>query len=543
MSNPLLPKGDEERPGKEPQGDARGGTRPESSIDFTDLARPQAARKQDPESVRQAEQDFFGGKSPEDQISITKSAFTFVGGRLAQFQFRKADLTEEKGDLLSTNVKQAVDSLITRSTRDEEEKLPANLKDELESSRKALSKSETASDIVLHALHLARLYQYLRYIEEAKAATMLALGINPDEVLAKELFKELERMHPQDIAVYTPTSCEQPLSKSNLRRLINNLAGGRMMVVGDLLIDEHLEGKPERISREAPVLILEHTDTRLILGGAANTANNAAALGGVCHVVGVVGEDDYAGKLAPLLDCSGITHNLVADAGRPTTVKTRILSGAHARKQQVLRLDRICHQAVSGSVESRLELKIREKASQYSAIVLSDYRCGTVCDGVIKACRQIAQENNIMLVVDAQDHFERFQNVTLITPNQPDIERAVGFSINSKETLLEAGEELMLLTGARALLVTRGAEGMALFQQGQELFELSAFSRSDVFDVTGAGDTVVAVMTLGLVTGASFVEAMALGNLAAAIVVTKPGTAVTSAREMLEHLEQLDLPE
>jgi rfaE bifunctional protein kinase chain/domain len=130
-----------------------------------------------------------------------------------------------------------------------------------------------------------------------------------------------------------------------------------------------------------------------------------------------------------------------------------------------------------------------------------------------------------------------------MTPNQPDTEKMVGFKITDRDSLKKAGDELLLLTGARAILVTRGPHGMVLFQQGEELLELPAFNKSEVFDVTGAGDTVVAAMALALVSGAGYLEAMALGNLAASIVVRKPGTAVTNQKEMLEHLERVDLPD
>jgi rfaE bifunctional protein kinase chain/domain len=245
--------------------------------------------------------------------------------------------------------------------------------------------------------------------------------------------------------------------------------------------------------------------------------------------------------MADLFDRAGITHSLVKDPSRPTTVKTRILSKSHSFKQQLLRLDRISHERVSVEVEQQLVQKLRESTGDFKAIVLSDYRAGVMTDDLIRAVRAVAAENNLMLIVDAQDDFARFQDVTLMTPNQPDTEKAVGFEIKDQESLQRAGDELMMITGAAAMLVTRGGEGMVLFQKGQAMIQLPAFNRSEVFDVSGAGDTVVATMALALVTGSSFVEAMALGNLAAGIVVKKPGTAVTSQKEMLENLDALKI--
>lgn len=407
--------------------------------------------------------------------------------------------------------------------------------------RESLSNATNTQDAVSDALHLARLYQHMRYIEEAKKAIDLSLGIDPANNHSNELFRELERMHPADLGGATQAVTAQPLSKNNLRKRILNFTGGKVIVLGDLLIDELLEGKPERISREAPVLILEHVDTELIPGGAANTANNIASLGGTCHAIGVCGDDEYAKKLANLFDRAKITHGLVKDPSRPTTVKTRILSKSHSFRQQLLRLDRISHERVSEKIEQQLLNKLSEVKGDFKALVLSDYRAGVMTDDLIRAVRSVAAEQNLLLIVDAQDDFARFQDVTLMTPNQPDAEKAVGFEITDKESLLRAGDELMMITGAAAMLITRGAHGMVLFQQNQPMIELPVFTRSEVFDVSGAGDTVVATMALALVTGSSFVEAMALGNLAAGIVVTKPGTAVTTQKEMLENLDALKI--
>ncbi len=210
--------------------------------------------------------------------------------------------------------------------------------------------------------------------------------------------------------------------------------------------------------------------------------------------------------------------------------------------QQLLRLDRIAHHAIDASIEKRLLEKLEKAASEYQAIILSDYKGGTITDTIISACRSVSESNKNLLVVDAQNRFERFAGCALITPNQPDTEAALGFKIDSSESLQHAGSLLMKMSGANSILITRGAHGMALFQKDQPLFELPPFNKSEVFDVTGAGDTVIATMTLALVTGATPVEAMALGNLAAGIVVRKSGTATTSQKEMLEALDTTDLP-
>lgn len=518
MSNPHTPK---DSPGDSDRDKTDEAKEKPDSLSFSDLMSDKAQP---------------GGASSSS--SATPTSFSYMGDK-PFFQARKSEFAHEtKGE-----IKPLIDKFLKGTEPSDGDEMTETERLAILNTREELVKAQTAADGVLHALHLARLYQQLRYIEEAKQATLLSLGLSPDDHSSRELFKELERMHPPDLAVSQARANLHMLSKTKLRERIKQLSSGRVIVFGDLLIDEYVEGKPERISREAPVLILEHVDTELILGGAANTANNVAALGATCHAIGVCGRDDYAVKLTRMFESTGITHGLVQDASRPTPVKTRILSKSHSHLQQLLRMDRISHEEITSSIESLLIEKVKQAAGQYQAIVLSDYRGGIMTSAVIKACRQIAQEKNILLIVDAQDHFERFQDVTLITPNQTDTEKAVGFAINSNESLKEAGKKLMLITGSKALLITRGAEGMVLFEKGQEMVELPAFNVSEVFDVSGAGDTVAATMALAIVTGASFVEAMALGNLAASIVVKKPGTAVTNQKEMLQALDHVAMPE
>ncbi len=469
----------------------------------------------------------------------------FSPGARPFLQLRKSEFAKPEEKPID-ELKVAVDNFLKNTAHKEDKSLTAAEVLELEQTRLAIESAANTADLLSNTLHLARLYQHLRYIDEAKQAVEFSLGIDPEHMLGKQVFSELERMHPVDMGSTTsstPYTVSPPLTKNVLRKRIQALSGGRVIVIGDLLIDELLEGKPERISREAPVLILEHVDTELIPGGAANTAHNISALGGICHAIGVCGNDEYANKLASVLEGCGITHALVKDSTRPTTVKTRIVSKSHSLMQQLLRLDRISHEPLSKEVEKQLVTKLRNATTGYKAIVLSDYRAGVISESVIQACREEAKKTNILVIVDAQGDFSRFKDVTLMTPNQPDTEKAVGYALETKEDLRRAGAEILKTTNAQSLLVTRGPHGMALFQQGKEMVEIPVFNRSDVFDVTGAGDTVVATMALALVSGANFVEAMALGNLAAGIVVRKSGTAVTSQNEMIENLERLNLPE
>lgn len=461
-------------------------------------------------------------------------------------EFKSEFKTEEKPPI---DLNQMVDQFLenTKITDDFETGKPKKPdkpdNPELHEAREELATADNVDDIIEKALRLAKLYEHLNCVEEAKKAVALSLGIDPNNQQARELFKNLEHVQLPDLAVADSSATNLMLSRSALRHAIRRLSSGKVIVVGDLLIDELLEGLPERISREAPVLILEHVDTELHLGGAGNAAHNVAALGGQCYAVGVCGADIYAGKLGELLEQAEISYDLVEDPTRPTTIKTRILSRSHALKQQLLRLDRISHHNISASVEQELIKCLKNIPAGYGAIVLSDYTCGAVTDNIITACKLMAQDRKLIAVVDAQKHFERFQGFSLLTPNQPDTERMVGFRIVNQETLRAAGRKLLDITSAEILLLTRGADGMVLFEGNKEPLALPAFNRSEVFDVTGAGDTVVAAATLALVTGSSPVEAMAIGNLAASMVVKKSGAAVTSQEEMMSALELLSIPD
>jgi rfaE bifunctional protein kinase chain/domain len=520
-----------------------------TKIDATglNLSNPAKLNMQAKESRSAKESREFRFQKPETKSFTNEklSGKNFLGLALPFQQAKKSEFKKELSGDEDRALRHSINIFLTQTAPMEDKSLTPAEKQQLTQNRQVIEQSHDLADTLSNALHLARLYQHLRYIDEAKKAVQLALIIDPDNTLGRQLFNELERMHPMDVGAvsFAAPGGEPLIRKSNLRKRILDFARGRVIVLGDLLIDELIEGKPVRISREAPVLILEHADTELICGGAANTAHNITALGGTCHAIGICGKDEYAPKLARILEESGVTHSLVEDETRPTTVKTRILSKNHAQLQQLLRLDRISHLPTTHKVSEALVKCLQAVAKDYQAVILSDYRSGVITDLVIESCRELAKNSNIMVVVDAQETFDRFKGFTLMTPNQPDTEQAVGFQIENKEDLHRAGEQILSSTGIQALLVTRGAEGMVLFQKDQAMIELPAFNRSDVFDVTGAGDTVVATMCLSLVSGASFVEAMALGNLAAGIVVRKSGTAVTSQRELLQNLELLEIPE
>lgn len=324
-------------------------------------------------------------------------------------------------------------------------------------------------------------------------------------------------------------------SAERLYSLLDNFVKARVLVVGDLTLDEFLTGQVERISREAPVLIIRHETTRQIPGGGANAVYNLAKLGASVKVAGLVGKDSQGEVLRQIFEAAGIeTTAMLVDPNRPTVTKTRI--AGHARQsvtQQIVRVDRKSDELPNSEIQLELAAQIRQQLQGVDAVVCSDYGEGVFTPPVIEAALL-----HSLTIVDAQTNLARYQKATLFTPNLPEAEQAVGYAINSPQKVHQAGQDLLKLTAAKQILITRGDEGMSLFDQtGVE--HIPAFNRTDVFDVTGAGDTVVAALTLSLCLGASVWEAAVLGNLAASLVVRQFGTATTTVAQMKVALQVL----
>ncbi|MGL5033335.1 MAG: bifunctional heptose 7-phosphate kinase/heptose 1-phosphate adenyltransferase [Microcystaceae cyanobacterium] len=328
-------------------------------------------------------------------------------------------------------------------------------------------------------------------------------------------------------------------SKNRLIELLNRFETAKVLVIGDLTLDEFLTGQVERISREAPVLILRHEHTRQIPGGGANAVYNLAKLGAKVKVVGLVGTDIQGEALRQIFNEAGIdTQGILKERDRPTVTKTRI--AGHARQsvtQQIVRVDRKSDEWPKLELQQELAKYIEQHRDQADAVVCSDYGDGVFSEPVIKAAL-----NHPNVFVDSQKDLFRFPQASLFTPNLPEAELAVGYSIKDEKSLAQAGKDLLEQTQATRMLITRGELGMSLFERGEtgiQCWQIPAFNRTDVFDVTGAGDTVVAALTLALCGGGSFWEAAVLGNLAASIVVRQFGTATTSIEEMQEYLQVL----
>lgn len=332
------------------------------------------------------------------------------------------------------------------------------------------------------------------------------------------------------------------IDKQKLVSYIKKLAEPKVLVIGDMALDEMIYGDAERISREAPVLILQHTYTKLILGGASNAAHNVSTLNGrKVSVVGVIGDDYQAGQLLETFENAGInTEHLIKDSARKTTTKTRI-SGSITTSitQQIVRVDRQTNAPVSRETEDKVLAEIEKAIPKHDAIILSDYHIGTLTDKIIKRAIELANIYDKVIVVDAQKDIGKYKDVTSMTPNLPDTQKSVGFELDTEEALQKAGDKLLYKTFAKAILITCGADGMFVAEPDKKYTKIPVFNKSEVFDVTGAGDTVTAVYTLALAAGAEPAYAAIIGNIAASIVVRQYGCATTTVEELLSAVEKL----
>lgn len=336
------------------------------------------------------------------------------------------------------------------------------------------------------------------------------------------------------------------MDKKRILEKIDRLKDPKILVIGDFAIDEMVFGATERISREAPVLILEHTETKIILGTASNAAHNIADInGGKAAALGILGDDYYGGVLIEALNDAKIaTTYMTIDKNRKTTCKTRI-SGSCSQSitQQIVRIDRQTKTPLSPEIEAVVIEKIRAAIPNFDGVILSDYHLGFLTENVVKAAIEVANEHNKIIVADIQKDMEKYKGVTAITPNQPDTERFLGYSIKDEETLIKAGQELADKLQLRYTLITRGEKGMVLFEKQEDgnygIARVPAFNRKEVFDVTGAGDTVVAAFTLALCAGFGAKEAMVIGNLAASIVIRQFGCHTTNLEELKTELNNI----
>jgi rfaE bifunctional protein kinase chain/domain len=326
--------------------------------------------------------------------------------------------------------------------------------------------------------------------------------------------------------------------KERLLALIDGFSSRRVLIVGDLIADEFIYGEVSRVSREAPVLILKYDATEIVAGGAGNAANNVAALGGRAALAGMVGVDAEGQRLLASFD-RGIDRSAVVRAKTyRTPIKTRILAGGvHAARQQVVRIDRETGWPLADAVSHAFAEKLPELLESCDVVLLSDYGSGLItprlAETVRAAVARRSRRRPVPVLIDSRYRLLEYRNLTMCTPNESEVEQALGIRIDDDVASLEkAGRQLLKRTRMNGVLITRGSRGMALFQPKQETIHVPIFGPSEVTDVTGAGDTVNATFGLALAAGASLYEAARLANYAGGLVVMKRGTATVSAREL-----------
>ena len=323
-----------------------------------------------------------------------------------------------------------------------------------------------------------------------------------------------------------------------LRATLESFGARTIVVIGDLINDEYLFGKPARISREAPVIILRFAEREVFLGGAGNATNNVHALGARVIPVGVIGRDRAGDELLALFRAAGIpTDGIVAEVGRETPVKTRIMAGGYqATRQQVVRLDREPTGDLQPITEDDILTKLTAFAERADAIVVSDYGYGTVSPRVFDRVRALARRGHTIVSVDSRYDLPRYTGVTAATPNEAELEQLTGTSMDDERALEKAGRQLLDRLDARMLLVTRGSRGMALLERDGGTTFIPIYGTDEIADVSGAGDTVISAFTVALACGAAPIDAASLANIAGGLVVMKRGTASVSRAELHEAL-------
>lgn len=324
------------------------------------------------------------------------------------------------------------------------------------------------------------------------------------------------------------------MDKKRIIEVINNLSRKTILVVGDIIMDQYIWGRVSRISPEAPVPVVDVIEDSFLLGGAVNVLNNIISLGGKGMICGVIGNDDMGRKVIHELRVRGVdTGGIIVQSDRPTTVKTRII----AHSQQVVRYDREKRNDINHGSKEIIKEYLENKLSEIDGVVISDYRKGVITKGLVKEIISLVNSKGLPIVADPKiGHFDLYEGLTLITPNTAEASAGSGISIIDSKSIEKAGMSLIEKLKCKAVLITRGEEGMALIEDGGEITYIPTMAKK-VFDVTGAGDTVIGVMSLAIATGATMKEAALIANHAAGIVVGKVGTAVVEMDELKRSLQ------
>jgi len=326
-----------------------------------------------------------------------------------------------------------------------------------------------------------------------------------------------------------------------LRKIVTSFPKLTVTVLADLVADEFIFGEISRVSREAPVLILKHRDRKIVPGGGANAIYNLADLGVNVLPVGVVGDDEPGRMLLRAFRHKRIpVSGVFKEKNYATVTKTRILAGfAHTTGQQVVRLDREPVEGPNSQLRRELVLAAREYTRASDALLISDYGYGAATPSLLNVIREKRGLDKVPVTVDSRHRLLEFSGATAATPNEAEVEEALGIRIgDNRERLLAAGDQIAGEMDLESLLITRGKDGMVIFPRRHKPVDIPIYGSDQVADVTGAGDTVIATFTAALAAGATSEEAAHLANFAGGIVVMKRGTATVSQQELLEALDK-----
>lgn len=323
-------------------------------------------------------------------------------------------------------------------------------------------------------------------------------------------------------------------------KIISNFLSKRILVIGDLILDRYIFGKVHRISPEAPVPVVDVVTETYLMGGATNVANNIVALGGKASIAGIIGNDSAGKKLSELLESSNITIDGVLTDNRHTSIKTRVI----AHNQQIVRFDKEDKKKLEGKKLDALISYLRKAIPQHDAIIISDYKKGVISSSLMGEIVPIANGFNKFISVDPKaGHFHLYKDVSLLTPNLSEASQGAGIEIKDEKSLIKAGKTLIDKLQCLSLLITRGEEGMTLFKRDKASFDIETIHfptmAKKVFDVTGAGDTVIATFTLAYSAGATMEESAIIANHAAGIVVAEVGTAIPQIDKLYKSLDKI----
>lgn len=319
----------------------------------------------------------------------------------------------------------------------------------------------------------------------------------------------------------------------DLVKYLKQFSNKKIAVIGDLMLDKYVYGEVERISQEAPIPIIRVTDEKYAPGGAANVAANISTLGGDAFLFGIVGNDYYKDILLDKLYSLEIsTDGILTNTKKNTVLKTRIIG----LEQQLLRMDKENMEYINDQFVEKLLIRIKD-VPDLSAIIISDYAKGTITEELLKGVKEFAQKNNITIIVDPKPkHYSWYEGVSLITPNRNESQKITGIAIENEDSIKEAGKKLLGELSSN-IIITAGNKGMYIFEKGKEPVHIPAVAK-EVFDVTGAGDTVVAALALALSCGACLSDAAVISNIAASIKVGKIGTSPVHLEDLQKSFEE-----